>query len=40
MFNNIEECVMFKDDLDYELEEYESEIDSIPEIESEFLMLE
>ena len=40
LFNNLEECVLFKDDLDYEMEEYESEIDSMPEIESEFLMLE
>jgi hypothetical protein len=40
MFNNLEECFLFKDDLDYEMEEYESEIDSMPEIESELLMLE
>ena len=30
MFNNIEEFFLFKDDLDYELEEYESGIDSMP----------
>ena len=40
MFNNIEECFLFKDDLDYELEEYEYELDIMPEIESNFLMLE
>ena len=39
MFNNLEECFMFKDDLDYEFEENESEIDSMPEIESELLVL-
>lgn len=40
LFNNLEECVFFKDDLDYEMEEYDSKIDSMPEIELEFLMLE
>lgn len=39
MFDNLEECFMFKDDLDYEFEEYEPE-SSIPEIKSKFLMLE
>ena len=40
MFNNIEECFLFKDDLDYELEEFESKIDSMLEIESELVTLE
>ena len=40
MFNNLEECFLFKDDLDYEVEECESEIESMLEIESEFLTLE
>lgn len=40
LFNNLEECVLFKDDLDYEMEEYDSKIDSMPEIESKLLMLE
>lgn len=40
MFNNLEECFLFKDDLDYDLEEYEFEIDGMPKIESNFLMLE
>ena len=30
MFDNLEERVMFKDDLDYKLEEYESKIVSMP----------
>jgi len=40
MFDNLEECFLFKNDLDYEIEEYEPERDNMPEIESEFLMLE
>ena len=40
MFDNLEECFMFKNGLDYEIEEYEPERESMPEIESEFLMLE
>ena len=39
MFDNPEECFLFKDDLDYELEECEPEGDNMPEIESKFLML-
>ena len=40
MFNNIEEFFLFKDYLEYEFEEYEPKRDSMPEIESEFPMLE
>ena len=40
MFYNLEDCFLFKKGLDYEIEEYEPERDSMPEIESEFLMLE
>jgi len=40
MFDNLEECFLFKNDLDYEIEEHEPERDSMPEIESEFLMFE
>jgi len=40
MFDNIEEFFLFKNDLDYEIEEYEPERDNILEIKSEFLMLE
>lgn len=39
MFDNLEECFLFKNDLDYEID-YEPERDSMPEIKSEFLMLE
>ena len=40
MSNNLEECFMFKDDLEYEFEEYEPKRYSMPEIESEMPMLE
>jgi len=40
MFDNLEECFLFKNDLDYEIEEYEPERYNIPEIEYEFLILE
>jgi len=40
MFDNLEECFLFKNDLGYEIEEYELERDNMPEIQSEFLMLE
>ena len=40
MFNNIEERFMFKDDLDYEFEEYEPNIDNVQDIESDFPTLE
>ena len=39
MFDNLEECFMFKDDLEYEFQEYEPKRDSMPEKESYFLML-
>jgi len=39
MFDNLEECFLFKNDLDYEFEEYEPLRDNMPKIESEFLML-
>lgn len=40
MFDNPEECLLFKDDLDYEFEECEPKGDSMLEIESELPMLE
>jgi len=40
MFDHLEEYFMFKNDLDYDVEEYEHERDNMIEIESEFLMLE
>jgi hypothetical protein len=39
-FNSLEECLLFKDDLDCDLEEYKSEIDIMPEKETELPMLE
>ena len=39
MFDNLKERFLFKDDLEYEFEEYERKIDSMPEIESKFLIL-
>ena len=39
MFDNLEEFFLFKNDLDYEFEEYETKRDKMPEIESEFLVL-
>jgi len=39
MLDNLEEFVLFKNDLDYEFQEYEPERDSMPEIKSGFLML-
>lgn len=40
MFNNLEECFMFKDHLEYEWKENEYERDNMLEIELEFPMLE
>ena len=39
MFNSLEEFFLFKDDLDYELEEYEPKRDIMQEIESYFHVL-
>ena len=39
MFDNFEEFFLFKDDLDYEFEEYEPKIDNVQEIESELPIL-
>ena len=39
MFKNLEDFFLFKDDLDYEFEEYEPKIDSVKEIESQFPVL-
>ena len=39
MFDNLEECFPFKNDLDYKIEEYEPDRDNMPEFESEFLMV-
>ena len=40
MFENFEECYLFKDDLDSEFEEYEPKRDNMLEIELELPMLE
>ena len=40
MFDNLEDCFLFKKGLDYEIEEYEPERDSMPEFKSEFLIVE
>ena len=39
MFDNLEECFMFKNELEYEIKGYEPKKDSIPEIDLEFFML-
>ena len=39
MFDDLEDCFMFKNDLGHEVEEYELERDNMPEFESEFLMV-
>ena len=39
IFDNIEECFMFKYDLDYEFEEYEPKRDNVQDIESKFPVL-
>ena len=31
MFNNPKECLVFENDLDFDVEEYKSEIESMPE---------
>jgi len=40
MFDNLEECFLFKKVLDYDIEECEPKRHSMPEFESEFLMVE
>jgi len=40
MFDNLEQCFLFKKGLYYDIEEYEPERDSMSEFESEFLMVE
>jgi hypothetical protein len=37
MFNNPEECLVFENDLEFDVEEYKSEIDIMPEKGSELL---
>jgi hypothetical protein len=39
MFNNPEECLVFENDLDFDVEEYKSEIESMPEKGSELLIV-
>jgi hypothetical protein len=39
MFNNPEECLVFKNDLDFDVEEYKYEIEIMPEKGSELLMV-
>lgn len=39
MFDDLEDCFLFKKGLDYEIEEYELERDNMPEFESDFLIV-